>query len=129
MPASYPAGANPANPEFDESLLQQVQQALLDERQLHYSYLTAHNNKHRELVFSSLALIQRGDITYPAKVTEPNKDFRLGDYIASGTLQFTSLELVPPPCRPVPMKIWLGSCAIRRCPATCSWNLKKRSTG
>lgn len=112
--ASVPPELTLQAPEIDEVLLEQIQQALLDDRQLRCHYFAAHSNKHRELVLNPLALIQRGNTTYLAAITEPYEDvrlyavhrfqqaealinpsrrpdsFSLGDYIAAGALQFTS---------------------------------------
>jgi predicted DNA-binding transcriptional regulator YafY len=112
--ASVPPELTLLAPELDEALLEQIQQALLDDRQLRCSYFAAHSNKVRELVLNPLALIQRGNITYLAAITEPYEDvrlyaahrfqqaeiletpsrrpdsFSLDDYITGGALQFTS---------------------------------------
>ena len=54
---------------YAAALLEQIQQALLDDLQLRCNYFAAHSNKVRELVLNPLALIQRGNITYLAAIT------------------------------------------------------------
>lgn len=112
--ASVPPELSLLAPVIDEVLLEQIQQALLGDQQLHCNYFAAHSNKLRELVLNPLALIQRGNITYLAAIAEPYEDvrlyaihrfkdaatldtysrrpqdFQLDDYIASGALQFNS---------------------------------------
>lgn len=120
-------------PEIDEALLEQIQQALLDDRQLRCNYFAAHSNKLRELVLNPLTLIQRGNITYLAAITEPYEDvqlyaahrfqqaeiletpcrrpvdFSLDDYIAGGALQFTS-----PGAGPITLQAWINEDLARQ---------------
>lgn len=51
-------------PETDQVILESIQIALLEERQLCCRYYSAHQDKERELTLNPLALIQRGLITY-----------------------------------------------------------------
>lgn len=131
--ASVPPELTLQAPELDEALLEQIQQALLDDRQLRCNYFAAHSNKLRELVLNPLALIQRGNITYLAAITEPYEDvrlyaahrfqqaeiletlsrrpegFRLGDYIAGGALQFTN-----PGAEPISLQAWINADLARQ---------------
>ncbi len=112
--ASVPPELTLQAPEVNGELLERVQLALLEDRQLACGYFAAHSNKQRSLTLNPLALIQRGNITYLAATVEPYEDvrlfaahrfrqielldapcrrpdaFRLDTYIASGALQFTS---------------------------------------
>ncbi|THG82324.1 WYL domain-containing protein [Pseudomonas sp. A-1] len=112
--ASVPPELALLAPEINGELLERIQQALLEDRQLDCSYFAAHRNKVTELRLNPLALIQRGNITYLAAIAEPYEDvrlyaahrfqqvdlldvpcrrpddFSLDEYIASGALQFTS---------------------------------------
>lgn len=63
-------------PETDANLLESIQQALLDERQLQCSYYSAHADKERELTLNPLALVQRGLITYLIATAPPYNDIR-----------------------------------------------------
>ncbi len=131
--ASVPPGLTLQAPELDVALLEQIQQALLDDLQLRCNYFAAHSNKLRELVLNPLALIQRGNITYLAAITEPYEDvrlyaahrfqqaeiletpsqrpdaFSLDDYIASGALQFTS-----PGASPIALQAWINEDLARQ---------------
>lgn len=131
--ASVPPELTLQAPEIDEALLEQIQQALLDDRQLRCHYFAAHGNKQRELVLNPLALIQRGNITYLAAITEPYEDvrlyaahrfqqaailetpsrrpdsFNLDVYIASGALQFTS-----PGAGPITLQAWINEDLARQ---------------
>ena len=113
--------------------MEQIQRALLDDRQLRCHYFAAHSNKHRELVLNPLALIQRGNITYLVAINEPYEDvrlyaahrlqqaesletpsrrpesFRLDDYIASGAPQFTH----PGAC-PIALQAWINEDLARQ---------------
>ena len=131
--ASVPPELTLLAPEIDEELLEEVQQALLDDDQLRCSYFSAHSNKLRELVLNPLALIQRGNITYLAATSEPYEDvrlyaahrfqrveiletpcrrpesFSLNAYINSGALQFAN-----PGAAPITLQAWIGEELTRR---------------
>lgn len=101
-------------PRVDSCVLENIQQALLDDLQLHALYQSAGQNQPHERVLNPLALIQRGQVTYLVATVEPWHDprlfalhrfqratplhqpvrrpegFVLADYIASGALQFST---------------------------------------
>lgn len=113
--ASVPPELALQAPEVNGELLELIQLALLEDRQLSCSYFAAHRNKVTELKLNPLALIQRGSITYLVAIAEPYvdvrlyaahrfqqvelldvpsrrpDDFSLEAYIAGGAMQFTSL--------------------------------------
>lgn len=149
--ASVPPELALQAPEIDEDLLEQIQQALLDDRQLRCSYFAAHSNKHRELVLNPLALIQRGSITYLAAITEPYEDvrlyaahrfqqaeiletpgrrpadFSLDEYIAGGALQFTS-----PGAGPIALQAWINedlARQLRETPLSSDMQLESEEAG
>ena len=101
-------------PNTPENILETLQAALLQEKQLQCRYYSAHNDKERELVLNPLALVQRGPITYLIGTAPPYADVRqyaihrfrqaetlpssalglddfdLQEYLASNALQFGS---------------------------------------
>lgn len=131
--ASVPPELALLAPEVNGELLERIQQALLEDRQLSCSYFAAHSNKTRELQLNPLALIQRGNITYLAAIAEPYEDvrlfaahrfqradlldapcrrpagFRLDEYIASGALQFTS-----PGAGMIELRAWVSEELVRQ---------------
>jgi predicted DNA-binding transcriptional regulator YafY len=92
--ASVPPELALLAPEVCGELLECIQQALLEDRQVACSYFAAHSNKTRELNLNPLALIQRGNITYLVAIAEPYEDVRL--YAAH---RFQQVELLDVPCR------------------------------
>ena len=105
-------------PELDHAILEQVQQALLHERQLSCHYYSAHRDQHSELTLNPLGLVQRGQVTYLIATASPYHDirqyvlhrfeqaslletpsvkpegFKLRDYIDGGAMQFGSSEKI-----------------------------------
>ena len=99
-------------PETSPVVLENVQNALLNDLQLRCRYQAVRSNQFREYTLNPLALVQRGQITYLVAMAEPYTDirlfslhrfdcaetlhdacrkaegFNLKDYIASGALQF-----------------------------------------
>lgn len=63
-------------PQSDPALLDSIQLALLEERQVRCRYYAAHRDKERELTLNPLALVQRGLITYLVATAEPYQDVR-----------------------------------------------------
>ena len=63
-------------PNTPEKILETLQAALLQEKQLQCRYYSAHNDKERELVLNPLALVQRGPITYLIGTSPPYADVR-----------------------------------------------------
>lgn len=119
--ASVAPGMQLLPPQNDPAIISQIQQALLDERQLKCRYQSAQQAEPREHLLNPQALIQRGPVTYLAAIAEPWNDVRLwathrfshvelhtdhsrqpddfclDQYIASGALQFTSPNAAPLP--------------------------------
>ena len=101
-------------PNTPDNILETLQAALLQEKQLQCRYYSAHNDKEREMVLNPLALVQRGPITYLIGTAPPYADVRqyaihrfrqaetlpspaqglddfdLQEYLASNALQFGS---------------------------------------
>ncbi|MDD2760816.1 MAG: WYL domain-containing protein [Methylomonas sp.] len=103
-------------PHIEEPVLENVQQALLHDRQIEVKYRTVHSDQIKQQTLHPLGLVQRGPITYLVATAfqyqdirlyavhrfvdvtiteEPVKrpdDFDLDRYIASGALQFGNGE-------------------------------------
>ncbi len=77
-------------PEFQPALLETLQQALLEEKQIQCSYYSAHADKTSQLTLNPLALIQRGLITYLIGTAAPYTDIR--QYAVH---RFRSVEMLP----------------------------------
>ncbi len=74
--ASVRADMTMQAPEVPDSILETLQQALLEEYQLHCQYYSAHTDKVSELTLNPLALIQRGQISYLIATAAPYSDIR-----------------------------------------------------
>lgn len=64
-------------PQLDSSVLEMVQSALLDERQVQCSYYSAHADRTATHTLNPLGLVQRGQITYLVATAFPHRDVRL----------------------------------------------------
>ncbi|MGU9839849.1 MULTISPECIES: helix-turn-helix transcriptional regulator [Pseudomonas] len=62
--ASVRPDLNLQAPDIPEEILETLQQALLEEKQLQCQYYSAHSDKMSQLTLNPLALVQRGLITY-----------------------------------------------------------------
>lgn len=63
-------------PQTDPVLLDAIQIALLDERQVRCRYYAAHQDREREMTLNPLALVQRGLVTYLIATAPPYADAR-----------------------------------------------------
>ncbi len=114
--ASVRPDLNLQAPEIQPEVLETLQQALLEERQIQCSYYSAHGDKTSQLTLNPLALVQRGLITYMIGTAVPYTDvrqyavhrfrsaemlpstaegveqFSLQEYLASDALQFGSTQ-------------------------------------
>lgn len=101
-------------PSWEPAILESVQLALLEERQIHCRYYSAHQDKERQLTLNPLALVQRGLVVYLIATSPPHDDarqyalhrfrsvalmetpaqgadsFDLNAYLDSGALQFNT---------------------------------------
>lgn len=117
-------------PAISPEVLENIQLALLEERQLRCHYYSAHNDKERELTLNPLALVQRGLVTYLIATAPPYADprqyalqrfrsatpletplegadgFDLQAYLASDALQFN-------PGEPMRMQAWVSDTLAR----------------
>lgn len=75
--ASVPPTLTLLAPEVDDELLERLQLALLEDRQLQCRYFSAQGRKTRELRLNPLALIQRGNLSYLVAVVDGYADVRL----------------------------------------------------
>ena len=116
--ASVRPDLNLQAPEIPEEILETLQQALLEEKQLQCQYYSAHSDKVSQLKLNPLALVQRGLITYLIGTadsytdvrqyavhrfrelsllespTQGLKDFNLQAYLNSDALQFGNTERI-----------------------------------
>jgi predicted DNA-binding transcriptional regulator YafY len=74
--ASVQPDMNLQAPEVPDAILETLQTALLEERQLHCQYYSAHNDKLSDLTLNPLALVQRGRISYLIGTAHPHTDVR-----------------------------------------------------
>jgi len=79
-------------PAIAAEVLENIQLALLEERQLRCHYYSAHTDKERELTLNPLALVQRGLVTYLIATAPPYDDPR--QYVLQ---RFRSVELLDTP--------------------------------
>ncbi|MNQ78047.1 hypothetical protein D3C85_929490 [compost metagenome] len=63
-------------PQVPDAILETLQSALLEERQLQCLYYSAHNDKLSDLILNPLALVQRGRISYLIGTALPCTDVR-----------------------------------------------------
>ncbi len=111
-------------PAMDPSVLESVQQALLEDLQIRCRYYSAHSDWTLDHVLNPLGLVLRGQITYLVATAEPHQDIRLfalhrmrsaeptdktavtpqdfclTTYVESGALSFGSPE-------PIKIKAWI----------------------
>ncbi len=114
-------------PKLDEAILETVQQALLNDKQLDVKYQGVHTNQPAWRILHPLALVQRGTLTYlvatafkyqdvriyalhrfcQAKMlSEPSQrpiEFDIDTYIAAGHLHFGDDDLGP-----IKLKTWVS---------------------
>lgn len=136
-------------PTIAAEVLESIQLALLEERQLRCHYYSAHNDKERELTLNPLALVQRGLITYLIATAPPYADprqyalqrfrstvlletpaegadgFDLQAYLASEALQFS-------PGEPVRLQAWISDTlarVLRETPLSDDMTLEPDSNG
>ena len=64
-------------PEINEGILEQIQEALLQDRQLEAHYQSSNSVEPKKYRLNPLALIQRGPVTYLAATVQPFADVRL----------------------------------------------------
>ncbi|NBA98258.1 YafY family protein [Pseudomonas sp. R5(2019)] len=74
--ASVRPDINLQAPEVPDNILETVQEALLQERQLRCRYYSAHADKTSELTLNPLALVQRGTISYLIATAQSYADVR-----------------------------------------------------
>ncbi len=74
--ASVSPDLNLQAPDIPEDILETLQQALLEEKQLQCQYYSAHTDKLSQLTLNPLALVQRGLITYLIGTAHPYTDVR-----------------------------------------------------
>lgn len=74
--ASVRPDLNLLAPDIPEEILETLQQALLEEKQLQCRYYSAHSDKMSQLTLNPLALVQRGLITYLIGTAPPYNDVR-----------------------------------------------------
>lgn len=111
--ASVTADMHLMAPKIDSEILQQVQQALLEDKQLEVSYHALHQNAVKPYRLNPLALVQRGQVSYLIASAEPYTDplrfaihrfvqveitdcaavipaeFNLQRYLGSGAMEFS----------------------------------------
>lgn len=116
--ASVSAGMQLLPPKIDADLLQKVQQALLEDKQLDVSYHALHQSVVKQYRLNPLGLIQRGQISYliasaapyndplrfaihrfhKVEITEAPAviptDFNLQRYLANGAMEFSEGETI-----------------------------------
>ena len=116
--ASVSAGMQLLPPKIDADLLQKVQQALLEDKQLDVSYHALHQSAVKHYRLNPLGLIQRGQISYLIASAEPYcdplrfaihrfqqveiteyssvipKEFNLRGYLAKGAMEFSEGETI-----------------------------------
>jgi len=116
--ASVSPDLNLQAPDIPEEILETLQQALLEEKQLQCQYYSAHTDKLSQLTLNPLALVQRGLITYligtalpytdvrqyavhrfrqltlSPTSTQGLKDFNLQTYLSTDALQFGKIERI-----------------------------------
>lgn len=116
--ASVSAGMQLLPPKIDAELLQKVQQALLEDKQLDVSYHALHQSAVKQYRLNPLGLIQRGQISYLIASAEPYSDplrfaihrfqkveitesaavipaeFNLQHYLANGAMEFSEGETI-----------------------------------
>lgn len=116
--ASVSAGMQLLPPKIDAELLQKVQQALLEDKQLQVSYHALHQDAVKQYCLNPLGLIQRGQISYLIASAEPYSDplrfaihrfvqvditesaavipaeFNLQRYLANGAMEFSEGETI-----------------------------------
>ena len=116
--ASVRPDLNLQAPDIPEEILETLQQALLEEKQLQCQYYSAHTDKMSQLTLNPLALVQRGLITYligtahsytdvrqyalhrfreltlMPTATQGLKDFNLQAYLSTDALQFGKTEKI-----------------------------------
>ncbi|WP_218573451.1 helix-turn-helix transcriptional regulator [Rheinheimera lutimaris] len=116
--ASVSADMHLLAPKIDSDILQQVQQALLDDKQLEVSYHALHQSAVKAYRLNPLALVQRGQISYLIASAEPYTDplrfavhrfvqvevtdsaavtppgFNLQRYLASGAMEFSEGDTI-----------------------------------
>lgn len=124
--ASVSADMHLLPPKINSDVLQLVQQALLDDKQLEVSYHALHQNAVKQYRLNPLGLVQRGQVSYLIASSEPYTDplrfaihrfhsveptdtpavipteFNLQRYLASGAMEFSEgdsikLEFVAKP--------------------------------
>lgn len=98
-------------PETDQVILESIQIALLEERQLCCRYYSAHQDKERELTLNPLALIQRGLITYLIATAPPYSDPR--QYALHRFRQVERLDTDADDCTDFDLKGYLASDALQ----------------
>lgn len=111
--ASVSAGMHLQAPKIDSDILQLVQQALLEDKQLNVSYHALHQDTLKDYRLNPLGLVQRGQVSYLIATAEPYTDplrfaihrfkrvdmldaasvtpldFNLQGYLANGAMQFS----------------------------------------
>ncbi|MDZ3990980.1 WYL domain-containing protein [Pseudomonas sp. Teo4] len=129
--ASVQPSLNLLVPDIDPEVLEQVQHALLDDRQIQVRYYSVHKDQTSELQLNPLGLVQRGQISYLvatavgfsdvrlyvlhriqslqplATASQKPADFELAAYIDSGALQFG----IP---RQISLLAWVDDSLARR---------------
>lgn len=112
------AGMQLLAPKIDAEMLQKVQQALLEDKQLDVSYHALHQSAVKQYRLNPLGLIQRGQVSYLIASAEPYSDplrfaihrfqkvdiaessavipaeFNLQRYLASGAMEFSEGETI-----------------------------------
>lgn len=121
---------NLSPPSMEPQLLERVQLALLEERQVDCLYYSAHHDKELQLTLNPLAMVQRGLVIYLIATSPPHHDprqyalhrfrdvtvketaaqgaddFDLNAYLDSGALQFGS-------GKPLELQAWISETLAR----------------
>lgn len=75
--ASVQSGMPMRPPQIDAQVLEAVQMALLNDRQLNCHYYSAHNDHSGDRTLNPLGLVQRSQVTYLVATAAPHTDVRL----------------------------------------------------
>ncbi|HEY9040785.1 MAG TPA: WYL domain-containing protein [Rheinheimera sp.] len=116
--ASVSADMHLQPPKIDAGLLQKVQQALLEDKQINVSYHALHQSTVKHYRLNPLGLVQRGQVSYLIASAEPYSDplrfaihrfqkvditessavipaeFNLQSYLASGAMEFSEGDTI-----------------------------------
>ncbi|MCY1391157.1 WYL domain protein [compost metagenome] len=98
-------------PQVPDAILETLQTALLEERQLHCQYYSAHNDQLSELTLNPLALVQRGRISYLIGTAAPNTDVR--QFAAHRFRHLQMLQTAAEGLEDFDLQLYLGSDAMQ----------------